>query len=239
MAKEDVVKFVIDGREVEAEKGRMILPVALENGYEIPYACHHEAVSPAGVCGLCVVEVSKDGKTRLTMSCKYPVEEGLQVATDTEKVRNTRRRVLGLLLARAPESTRIQKMARAEGVEEARTGIEQYDDCILCGLCERVCREVVGANAITFVRAEGPPKANPAACIACGACVYICPTDCIKMEETEDARTIVRWNRTVKMKKCKTCGKSFAPEFQLEWIVDRAKLPQDFYERCPVCRKSK
>jgi len=199
MADKEIVKIVIDGREVEAEKGRMILPEALENGYDIPYACYHEAVSPAGVCGLCVVEVSKDGKTRLTMSCKDPVEEGLQVATDTEKVRNTRRKVLGLLLARAPESKRIQNMARAEGVEEARAAVEQYDGCILCGLCERVCREVVGANALTFVRAEGPPKAEASACIACGACVYICPTDCIKMEETEDERTIVRWNRRVKM----------------------------------------
>jgi len=237
MVKEDVVKFVIDGREIEAEKGRMLLPVAIENGYNIPYACYHEAVSPAGVCGLCMVEVSKDGKTRMVMSCKHPIEEGIEVITDTEKVRNARQKVLSLLLGRAPQSTRIKKMATEAGVTEPRAGVEQYDECILCGLCERVCREVVGANAITFVRAEGPPKADPSACIACGACVYVCPTDCIKMEEHGDERTIVRWNRTVKMKTCSSCGKPFAPLFQLNWIIDRVKLPKDFFEKCPVCRK--
>jgi predicted molibdopterin-dependent oxidoreductase YjgC len=237
MAKEDVVRFVIDGREVEAERDRMLLPVALENGYDIPYACYHEAVSPAGVCGLCVVEVSKDDKTRMVMSCKYPVEEGIEVATDTDKVRNARRKALSLLLARAPGSERIQKMARAAGVEEVRADVKQYDDCILCGLCERVCREVVGANAITFVRSEGPPKADPSACIACGACVYICPTDCIKMEEHEDERTIVRWGRTLKLKECQSCGKPFAPLFQLNWMIEKAKLPQDYFEVCPICRQ--
>ncbi|MBW2038516.1 MAG: (2Fe-2S)-binding protein [Deltaproteobacteria bacterium] len=239
-----MVRFTIDGQEVEAEKGTMLLPVALDYGFEIPHLCYHEALSPYGACRLCLVEVTTDGRTRLTTSCNYPVDEGIEVATNTEKVQRARRMILELLLARAPNSERIQKMAQEAGVQETRFSLMDVGDCILCGLCERVCREVVGANAITFInrgdrREVAPPFWDPLACIACGACVYVCPTDCIKMEERGDERTILRWKRTLKMQPCKSCGKPFAPLFQLNWIIDKANLPQDFYELCPVCRKAK
>ncbi|MEJ2067041.1 MAG: 2Fe-2S iron-sulfur cluster-binding protein [Deltaproteobacteria bacterium] len=245
MSEKELVQFQIDGLEVEAEKGGMLLPVALEYGFEIPHLCYHEAVSPYGACRLCLVEVTKGGRTKMTTSCNYPVDAGIEVATATENVLRARRMILELLLARAPKSEHIAQMAKALGIEESRFPvIEEADECILCGLCERVCREVVGANAITFVsrgdrREIAPPFWDPIACIACGACVYVCPTDCIKMEEHGDERTIVRWKRTLKMQPCKSCGKPFAPQFQLNWIIDRAQLPKDFYELCPVCRKQK
>jgi hypothetical protein len=56
------------------------------------------------------------------------------------------------------------------------------------------------------------------------------------MEETEEERTIVRWERTLPMKKCTVCGRSFAPWYQLEVIKERAKLPKDFFNVCPDCR---
>ena len=237
MAGKEIVRFRIDGMEVEAEKGKMLLSVALEYGFEIPHLCYHESISPGGRCGLCVVEVTKEGSTKMTMSCKYPIDEGVEVASDTEKVRQTRRRAWEVLLARAYGSEVIHRMARAAGVEE--TSLEKNDDeCILCGLCERVCREVVGANALTIARKDEKREVvpNPEACIACGACVYICPTDCIRMEENADERTIVRWNRTVKMQQCKSCGRPFAPVLQLQWIISRAHLPKESYDLCPVCR---
>jgi bidirectional [NiFe] hydrogenase diaphorase subunit len=227
MSEKELVQFQIDGLEVEAEKGQMLLPVALEYGFEIPHLCYHEAVSPYGACRLCLVEVTKGGRTKMTTSCNYPVDAGIEVATATENVLRARRMILELLLARAPKSEHIAQMAKAIGIEESRFS-----------------REVVGANAITFVsrgdrREMAPPFWDPLACIACGACVYICPTDCIKMEEHGDERTIVRWKRTLKMQPCKSCGKPFAPQFQLNWIIDRAQLPKDFYELCTVCRKQK
>ena len=239
MADKEVVRFKINDTEVEAEKGMMLLPVALEYGFEIPHLCYHEALSPGGMCGLCVVEVTKEGRTRVAMSCKYPVEEGIKVATDTEKIRQVRKRAWEVLLARASRSEVIRSMAQAAGVKET-TLEKRDDDCILCGLCERVCREIVGANALTITRKGDRREVvpNPEACIACGACVYICPTDCIKMEEKGDERTIVRWNRTLKMQRCKSCGRPFAPIFQLNWIIDKANLSKDFYELCPICRKS-
>ncbi|MCJ7664139.1 MAG: 2Fe-2S iron-sulfur cluster-binding protein [Desulfobacterales bacterium] len=245
MSEKELVTLQIDGLKVEAEKGQMLLPVALEYGFEIPHLCYHEAVSPYGACRLCLVEVTKGNRTRMTTSCNYPVDAGIEVATSTENVQRARRMIFELLLARAPHSENVRTMAQGAGVEETRFHIlDKADECILCGLCERVCREVVGANAITFVnrgdrREVAPPFADPLACIACGACVYICPTDCIKMEEHGDERTIVRWKRTLKMQPCRSCGRPFAPLFQLNWIIDRAHLPKDFYALCPVCRKAK
>jgi ferredoxin len=115
-------------------------------------------------------------------------------------------------------------------------------DCILCGLCARVCDEVVGAHAIQFAsrgdrREMTPPFQGEAMdCIACGACVVVCPVDVIRMEEKTDERTILRWKRTLKMKKCKTCGNYFAPWFQVEKFREKANLPKDFFDVCYTCR---
>jgi bidirectional [NiFe] hydrogenase diaphorase subunit len=235
-----MIAFTIDGVGVEAEEGSTILPVALENGFEIPHLCYHEEVSPYGACRLCLVEVERGGRRRLTASCTYPVQEGIQVFTDTEKVQRARRMIVELLLARCPDRVVLQELASQMGIEKPGFTLRQ-EECILCGLCERVCREVVGANAISFFsrgykRDMGPPFRDPKACIACGACVYVCPVDCIKMEETAEERTIVRWERTLKMKKCTVCDRSFAPWYQLEYIKERAKLPKDFLDICPDCR---
>ena len=235
-----MIEFTIDGVGVEAEERSTILPVALENGFEIPHLCYHEEVSPYGACRLCLVEVERGGRRRLTASCTYPVQEGSQVFTNTEKVQRARRMIVELLLARCPDMVELQELAFQMGVERLRFELQQ-EECILCGLCERVCREVVGANAISFSsrgykRDMGPPFRDPKTCIACGACVYVCPVDCIKMEETDEERTIVRWERTLPMKKCKVCDRSFAPWYQLEYIKDRAKLSRDFLDICPDCR---
>ncbi len=235
-----MIEFTIDGVGVEAGEGSNVLPVALENGFEIPHLCYHDEVSPYGACRLCLVEVERGGRRRLTASCTYPVLEGIQVFTDTEEVQRARRMIMELLLARCPDREALQELGSQMGIEKPRFELRE-EECILCGLCERVCREVVGANAISFFsrgykRDMGPPFRDPKACIACGACVYVCPVDCIKMEETEKERTIVRWERTLPMKKCKTCGQSFAPWYQLEYIKEKVRLPKDFLDVCPDCR---
>jgi bidirectional [NiFe] hydrogenase diaphorase subunit len=239
-----MITFTIDGIEVQGEQGRNVLEVALDNGFDIPHLCYHEAVKPYGACRLCLVEVTKGGRTRLTTSCTYPVMEGISVQTRTEKVMRARRMVIELLLARSPDVPVLKDLAEEYSVGRPRFSVD-HDDCILCGLCERVCREVVGADAITFLgrgsnRKVGPPlEINPKTCIACGACVYVCPTNCIKLEETETERTIVRWGRTLPMKTCKVCGRGFAPWFQLDYFGKITKgIPKDFWDTCPDCRKT-
>ncbi len=234
--------LTIDGIEVEGQEDQNVLEVALDNGFDIPHLCYHEALKPYGACRLCLVEVTKGGRTRLTTSCNYPVLEGISVQTNTEKITRARRMVIELLLARCPDVPVIKDLAEEYSVGQPRFTLDN-DDCILCGLCERVCREVVGVDAITFLargsdRKVGPPlEINPKTCIACGACVYVCPTNCIKLEETETERTIVRWGRTLPMKTCKVCGRSFAPWFQLDYfgkITDG--IPKGFWDTCPDCR---
>ena len=236
-----MVPFMIDGKRVEGEEERSVLEVALDAGIEIPHLCHNEAVKPYGACRLCLVEVSRRGRSRMTTSCTYPVLEGIEVFTQTEKVLRARRMILELILAMCPGDALIQEMAREMGIQEVRFKKEEKD-CILCGLCARVCDEVVGAHAIQFAsrgdrREMIPPFAGEAmSCIACGACVVVCPVDVIGMKEEGDERTILRWKRTLKMKKCKICGNTFAPVFQLEKFRENAKLSKDFFDVCYTCR---
>jgi NADH dehydrogenase/NADH:ubiquinone oxidoreductase subunit G len=236
-----MVPFMIDGKRVEGEEERSVLEVALDAGIEIPHLCHNESVKPYGACRLCLVEVSRKGRSRMTTSCTYPVLEGIEVFTQTEKVLRARRMILELILAMCPGDALIQEMAREMGIQEVRFKKEKKD-CILCGLCARVCDEVVGAHAIQFAsrgdrREMIPPFAGEAmSCIACGACVVVCPVDVIGMKEEGDERTILRWKRTLKMKKCKVCGNTFAPVFQLEKFRENAKLPKDFFDVCYTCR---
>ncbi|MFO8164578.1 MAG: 2Fe-2S iron-sulfur cluster-binding protein [Thermodesulfobacteriota bacterium] len=237
-----MITFTIDGVKVEAEEGQNVLQVALDNGFDIPHLCYHEALEPYGACRLCQVEITKGNRTRLTTSCNYPVLEGIDVQTKTEEVIKARKMVIELLLARSPNVPVIKDLAEEYSVGTPRFPLDD-DDCILCGLCERVCREIVGVEAISFLgrgsdRKVGPPlEINPQTCIGCGACAYICPTNCIKVEENENERTIVRWGRTLPMKKCKVCGRSFAPWFQLDYFGKITEgIPKDFWDKCPDCR---
>jgi NADH dehydrogenase/NADH:ubiquinone oxidoreductase subunit G len=227
-----MIPFMIDGQSVEGKEGGNVLEVALDAGIDIPHLCYHESVKSYGACRLCLVEVVRRGRSRMTTSCTYPVLEGIEVLTRTDKVLRARRMIIELILAMCPGDKLIQDMAREMGVHEVR--FKQEDkDCILCGLCARVCEEVVGASAIQFAfrgdrREMIPPFLGEAMnCIACGACVVACPVD---------ERTILRWKRTLKMKQCKICGNYFAPWFQLEKFKEQAKLPKDFFDVCYTCR---
>ncbi len=236
-----MIPFLIDGQPVEGKEGGNILEVALDAGIEIPSLCYNESVKPYGACRLCLVEIKRKERLTLTTSCTYPVLEGMEVFTRTEKVLRARRIVIELLLAMCPGDKLIQEMAREMGVQQVRFKQEEKD-CILCGLCGRVCEEVVGAHAIQFAfrgdrREMIPPFQGEAMnCIACGACVVICPVNVIKMREEGDERTIIRWKRTLKMKPCKVCGNHFAPWFQLEKFKEQAKLQNDFFDVCFTCR---
>jgi bidirectional [NiFe] hydrogenase diaphorase subunit len=236
-----MISFMMDGQPVEAKEGENLLEAALDAGIDIPHLCYNESVKPYGACRLCLVEVVRKGRSRMTASCTHPVMEGIEVLTKTEKVLRARRMIMELILAMCSGDRLIQDMAKEMGVEDVRFKKENKD-CILCGLCARVCDEVVGAHAIQFAsrgdrREMIPPFGEEAThCIACGACVIVCPVNVIGMKEKEDERTIERWHRTLKMKQCKTCGNYFAPWFQLEKFKEKAKLPKDFFDLCYTCR---
>ncbi len=182
-----MVEFEIDGQKVQAQEGWTVLETARNYGIHIPTLCYHEAVKPSGACRLCVVELREGDWSKVVISCMYPVAEGLKVFTDSERVRNVRRWILEMLLAECPASEEIRQLAAQYGVTSTRFAIHDPDqDCILCGLCVRVCAEVVGANAISTVgrgvhKQIGAPYLEPSSdCVACGSCVTVCPTGAMR-----------------------------------------------------------
>jgi bidirectional [NiFe] hydrogenase diaphorase subunit len=239
-----MVTFNIDGREFKAEEGQTILQVARENGIDIPTLCHHEAIEPYGACRLCIVEVSKGRRSRIVTSCLYPVEEGLDVKTNSPRVISNRNMLVELLLARCSKNKVIKELASQMGIEQSiiRPEYLEDNDCVVCGLCVRTCEQVVGVSAISLVnrgitKEPASPFLEPARdCIGCGSCYYVCPTGAIKMEDRNGTRIIYNWKVEFKLKKCKVCGNYWAPEKQLEYIRIKWNLPDDFFDICPTCK---
>mgnify|MGYP000215209897 CR=1 FL=1 len=189
--KSEYVTLTIDGVEVKARKGTPLLEVARQIGVEIPTLCYYSFVSPYGSCRLCSVEITtKSGRNRIVTSCNYPAEDGLKVETKSEKVLMVRKGVLELLLARCPKVVRVKNLAREYGVTESTLWMSDPDeDCILCGLCVRACKELVGVSAINFamrgVKREitAPYHKFSDDCIGCGVCALVCPTGSRKIRQ--------------------------------------------------------
>jgi NADH dehydrogenase/NADH:ubiquinone oxidoreductase subunit G len=175
----------IDGREVEATEGMTLLEAAQGAGISIPTLCHHEKLEPYGGCRICSVEVEVRGWTRLVVSCVYPVEQGLVVRTRSEKIDKTRKMILELLLAHAPDSVELLDLAQEYGADKDRFK-KQPSFCIHCGLCVRYCAEVKKKNAVGFIdrgaRKEISfiPKIAAKECWDCKECFPLCPTSALQ-----------------------------------------------------------
>jgi len=175
----------IDGREVKAREGMTILEAAQSVGISIPTLCHHEKLEPYGACRICTVEVEARGRTNLVAACLHPVEENLVVRTRSEKVIQTRKMLLELMLAHAPEAGVLKDLAQEYGASEAFLEKEP-SFCILCGLCVRYCAEVKKKNAIGFVdrgvRREVVfvPEIASKECWSCKECFPLCPTEALQ-----------------------------------------------------------
>jgi NADH dehydrogenase/NADH:ubiquinone oxidoreductase subunit G len=186
------ISLIIDGHLVEVDKGTPVINAARKAGITIPTLCYHEAIKPYGACRLCVVEAVHNRQRRLVTSCNFPAEAGMEVFTDTAKVRQIRRMVIRLLLARCPNVPVLKNLSKRMGIETLGLKKKEEKECILCGLCVRFCDEVVGASAIGLSNrgiereVTTPFKSSSDACIGCGSCTYICPTGCIEMVVDDD-----------------------------------------------------
>ncbi len=158
----------IDGQEVSARSGQTILEVAIENDIHIPTLCHLDGLSDVGACRLCVVEIK--GNNKLFPACVTSVFEGMEVSTDTERLRRHRRTILELLFAERNHVCSVcvsnghcdlQAMAQEQGLTHVRLPYRNpeltvdasherftvdHNRCILCTRCVRVCAEVEGAH---------------------------------------------------------------------------------------------
>lgn len=185
MEEKKEISIIIDGIEVKTNEGTSIYDVAKSINIKIPTLCHNEALATFGSCRVCAVEVTdKRGRKKIVTGCNYPVFNGLIVNTNSERVFKTRQLVLELLLARCPNVKKIQDLAQQYNIEKPTFYIkDKKEDCILCGLCARVCSELVGVSAINFANrgieriVTAPYDSISDDCVGCGACAIVCPTD--------------------------------------------------------------
>ncbi len=190
-----MITLSMNGVVVEVEKGTTLLEAARFLGFPIPTLCHMEGLSPYGACRLCLVEIGDGDRSKLVSSCTYPAGEGLKVRTASSRVVRTRKMIIELLLASCPQSKTIQDLAAAHDVRQQRFR-QEYEDCILCGRCVRVCEEQMMAKAIGFrgrgeSRSIGTPfDIKSDVCRLCGACIYVCPACELRCTYTEPEKAV-------------------------------------------------
>lgn len=166
----NTVKLKIDGIEITVPEGIMILKAARDSGIIIPTLCNLEGLTAYGGCRLCLVEVN--GTPKLFPACITPVGPGMEVTTQSEKLKEYRKMAVQLLLAErthicsvcvADDQCELQAMANQLGVDhvmfERNWSHDEIDSthdflvidrnrCILCTRCIRVCDQIEGVHTL-------------------------------------------------------------------------------------------
>lgn len=221
------MEITLNGVKVQVEEGWTILDAAKFYGVNIPTLCHFEGLSPYGSCRLCTVEIKEGDRAKLVVSCIHQVKDGLKIRTHSPRVVKARKMLVELLVARCPSSKVLQDLASELGVDKVRFK-PKNDNCILCGLCVRMCEEQMGAKAIGFTsrgvkkKITTPFDLQSEKCRTCGACIWICPACQLRCQGPDAPTTL-----------CSGCL-NFSPP-----CVDKYENIQCYLEPCVVCLKDK
>lgn len=193
----EMVNIKINNMPLSVPKGISILEAARMAGIEIPTLCYLKKINEIGACRICMVEVK--GARSLVTACVYPVNEGMEIFTNTERVRKSRKMTLELILSTHDRkclscvrsgTCELQQLCKEFGVDdEARfdgaNPVHEYDDsaihmirdngkCILCRRCVAACQaqhiSVIGANARGFDTHIGSAFERPLDSVACVSC---------------------------------------------------------------------
>ncbi len=176
----ETVTLTIDGATIRTPQGTSVLDAALEAGICVPNLCHLAGVTPLGACRVCIVEVVRNGRSKMTASCTLEAEEGMVIRAHSDAVLRARRNIVELLLAEVPNSRAIQDLAARVGVTKVRYPMRNKS-CVLCGRCVRVCDEVWQSKSLGFVgrgrdrHVALPFDKRPESCKRCNACIQVCP----------------------------------------------------------------
>jgi NADH-quinone oxidoreductase subunit G len=198
----DLVTLTIDGREIQAPSGTLVIEAAKRAGIEIPSFCYYEGLALQAACRMCLVEVEKMPK--LMVACTLPVAAGMVVHTETPTVAAARKSMLEFLLTNHPldcpvcdkgGECELQDMVFRYGAGESRftedklhvdekqwSPVVFFDAprCILCFRCVRICAEGMGVGALGVVNRGAvseiaPNRGDHLECDECGMCIDICP----------------------------------------------------------------
>ena len=105
-----MINFTLNDKQLQVEEGTTLLQAAQGEGVKIPTLCYHKDLSPYGACRLCMVEIVGGGRPGLEAACVFKVTEGLEIKTDTDRVKSTRKIVFELLMARCPDAEKIKEV---------------------------------------------------------------------------------------------------------------------------------
>ena len=194
----DMLNDKINGISVSVEKGSTILDAARAAGVEIPTLCFMKEKNEIGACRICVVEANEGRGFRIVTACVYPVSEGMEVLTNTEKIQKARRTTLELILSTHEKkclscvrstNCELQKLCRDYGVEESAFEgfkptyeldtstphlVRDNNKCVLCRRCVAACNEqyvgVIGANNRGIDTAIGTPFEVGLSNVPCISC---------------------------------------------------------------------
>jgi predicted molibdopterin-dependent oxidoreductase YjgC len=228
------ISLTVDGHEVTVPAGSTVLTAITRLGIETPTLCYDAGLTPVNVCRVCVVEMK--GSRVLVPSCSRKAEGGMEIFTDTPRVRHSRRLVLELLQSsvdteRSPSllqfaaryGTQPDRLAGATVQQPARDGdnllyVRDYSRCILCYKCVEACGHDVQKTFAIAVAGRGfsshidtgfdvPLGDSP--CVYCGNCVAVCPTGALVGRNEFVMREQGTWNETEQKQVdtvCPYCG---------------------------------
>ena len=232
---ETAVTIRVDGQEVAVPEGATILDACDAAGVETPTICYGPTLTPVNVCRVCVVEL--DGSRALVPSCSRPAEEGMVVHTDSERVRHSRKMVIEFLATGVDvsQADELGQWAEHYGADPHRyvpggetmnepvrvqdnLYIRDYDKCVLCYRCVEACGDdaqhtyaisVAGRGFGARISTEFDVTLPDSACVYCGNCVAVCPTNALQFKTEFDLRQDDDWrpeDQTVTQTVCSYCG---------------------------------
>ena len=171
-----LVNINIDGKELQIQEGSTVLEAAMEAGIEIPTLCYLKNATVDGSCRMCTVDIQGVRKSGLKTACSTFVAEGMEIYTNTEKVRDARKFVLDLILSAhekdcencpksglcdlekycdeygLEESSMIHKCVEEEKLPDNTNPFFNYDPnkCIMCRKCVRTCDQLQGRHVLSI-----------------------------------------------------------------------------------------